>query len=154
MAYGTVYVAHVALGANDQQTLRAFQEAEAYDGPSLIIAYSHCIAHGIEMSKGLEQQKLAVQSGYWPLYRYNPALAEEGKQPFILDSKAPTLPLEQYAYNETRYSMLLHSNQVRAETLMQQAKQDVQERFARYQHMAATPSEPVQPIDTKEQNHA
>jgi pyruvate-ferredoxin/flavodoxin oxidoreductase len=154
MAYGTVYVAHVALGANDQQTLHAFQEAEAYDGPSLIIAYSHCIAHGIEMSKGLEQQKLAVQSGYWPLYRYNPALAEKGKQPFILDSKAPTLPLEQYAYNETRYSMLLHSNQVRAETLMQQAKQDVQERFARYQHMAAAPSEPVQPIDIKEQNHA
>ena len=81
MAYGNVYVAHVAMGANDQQTLRAFLEAEAYDGPSLIIAYSHCIAHGIEMSKGLEQQKLAVQSGYWPLYRYNPELHAEGKNP-------------------------------------------------------------------------
>ena len=94
MAYGYVYVARVAMGANDQQTLRAFIDAEAYDGPSLIIAYSHCIAHGIEMSKGLEQQKLAVQSGYWPLYRYNPALPSQGKNPLILDSKDPTVPLE------------------------------------------------------------
>ncbi len=154
MAYGSVYVAHVALGANDQQTLHAFQEAEAYDGPSLIIAYSHCIAHGIEMSKGLEQQKLAVQTGYWPLYRYNPALAEEGNNPFTLDSKAPALPLETYAYNETRYRMLLQSNQVRAETLMQQATQDVQDRFARYQQMAATQPEPVPAPLSKEQNHA
>ncbi|HET8840634.1 MAG TPA: pyruvate:ferredoxin (flavodoxin) oxidoreductase [Ktedonobacteraceae bacterium] len=154
MAYGTVYVAHVALGANDQQTLRAFQEAEAYDGPSLIIAYSHCIAHGIEMRKGLEQQKLAVQTGYWPLYRYNPTLAEEGKNPFILDSKAPALPLENYAYNETRYRILLQSNEKRAETLMQQATQDVQERFARYQQMAANPSDSVKPTPTKEHDHA
>jgi pyruvate-ferredoxin/flavodoxin oxidoreductase len=154
MAYGTVYVAHVALGSNDQQTLHAFQEAEAYDGPSLIIAYSHCIAHGIEMSKGLEQQKLAVQTGYWPLYRYNPVLAEEGKNPFTLDSKAPALPLETYAYHETRYRMLLQSNQARAEALMQQAKQDVQERFARYQQMAAAQPEPVPTPSPKEQNHA
>ncbi len=96
MAYGNVYVARVAMGASDQQTLKAFLEAEAYDGPSLIIAYSHCIAHGIDMSKGLEQQKLAVQSGYWPLYRYNPALLDEGKNPFMLDSKEPSLPLERY----------------------------------------------------------
>ena len=81
MAYGYIYVARIAMGANDQQTLRAFLEAEAYDGPSLIIAYSHCIAHGIDMRKGLEQQSLAVQSGIWPLYRYNPALAAEGKNP-------------------------------------------------------------------------
>lgn len=154
MAYGSVYVAHVALGANDQQTLHAFQEAEAYNGPSLIIAYSHCIAHGIEMSKGLEQQKLAVQTGYWPLYRYNPALAEEGKNPFTLDSKAPAVPLETYAYNETRYRMLLQSNQARAETLMQQATQDVQDRFTRYQQMAAAQPEPVQSSFAKEHDHA
>lgn len=154
MAYGTVYVAHVALGANDQQTLRAFQEAEAYDGPSLIIAYSHCIAHGIEMNKGLEQQKLAVQTGYWPLYRYNPALAEEGKNPFTLDSKAPALPLEAYAYNETRYRMLLQSNQQRAESLMQQAREDVQERFTRYQQMAATQPDASKVLTSKEHDHA
>src|SRR5581483_10734850 len=151
MAYGSVYVARVAMGANDQQTLRAFLEAEAYDGPSLIIAYSHCIAHGIEMNKGLQQQKLAVQSGYWPLYRYNPAQEEEGKNPFILDSKAPTLPLEQYAYNETRYRMLLQSNQQRAEELMQQAKDDVQDRWEQYQQMAIQPQQQEQ---HKENGHA
>ncbi len=136
MAYGNVYVARVAMGANDQQTLHAFLEAEAYDGPSLIIAYSHCIAQGIDMKKGMEQQKLAVQSGYWPLYRYNPELAESGTNPFIIDSKAPSIPLEQYAYNETRYSMLLHSNEERAEALMKLAKHDVQERWDRYHEMA------------------
>jgi len=136
MAYGSVYVARVAMGANDQQTLKAFLEAEAYDGPSLIIAYSHCIAHGIDMSKGLEQQKLAVQSGYWPLYRYNPALLDEGKQPFILDSKEPSLPLERYVYNETRYRMLLQSNEERAETLLGQAKHDIQEHWKQYHEMA------------------
>jgi len=154
MAYGNIYVAHVALGANDLQTLHAFQEAEAYDGPSLIIAYSHCIAHGIEMSKGLDQQKLAVQTGYWPLYRYNPDLVEEGKNPFVLDSKAPTLPLEAYAYNETRYRMLLQSNEARAEMLMHEAKQDVQDRLTHYQQLAAVAPEPVQPALSKEQNHA
>jgi pyruvate-ferredoxin/flavodoxin oxidoreductase len=136
MAYGNVYVARVALGANDQQTLHAFLEAEAYDGPSLIIAYSHCIAHGIEMSKGLEQQKLAVQTGYWPLYRYNPALADEGKNPLTLDSKEPTVPLEKYVYNETRYRMLLQSNEQRAEELLQQAKHDVQERWNQYHQIS------------------
>ncbi len=136
MAYGTVYVARVAMGANDQQTLHAFLEAEAYDGPSLIIAYSHCIAHGIDMRKGLEQQKLAMQTGYWPLYRYNPQLSEEGKNPLTLDSKAPTLPLEQFAYNETRYRMLLQSDEKRAEELMQAAKHDVQVRWQQYQQLA------------------
>jgi pyruvate-ferredoxin/flavodoxin oxidoreductase len=138
MAYGNVYVARVAMGADDVQTLRAFMEAEAYDGPSLIIAYSHCIAHGIDMRKGLEQQKLAVQSGHWPLYRYNPLLAEEGKHPLILDSKAPSLPLEQYAYNETRYRMLQQSDAERAEALMREARHDVQERWKLYQQMAET----------------
>ncbi|MFN8559291.1 MAG: thiamine pyrophosphate-dependent enzyme [Dehalococcoidia bacterium] len=102
MSYGTVYVARVAMGASDQQTLRAMLEAEAYDGPSLVIAYSHCIAHGIEMNKGLEQQKLAVQSGLWPLFRFNPALRDGGKSPLILDSQGPSVTVEQYAYNETR----------------------------------------------------
>jgi pyruvate-ferredoxin/flavodoxin oxidoreductase len=137
MAYGNVYVARVAMGANDQQTLRAFLDAEAYDGPSLIIAYSHCIAHGIDMRKGLEQQRLATQSGYWPLYRYNPSLAEEGKNPLAIDSKAPSIPLEQYAYNETRYRMLAQSDQARAEALMRIAQHDVQTNWRRYQDMAA-----------------
>jgi pyruvate-ferredoxin/flavodoxin oxidoreductase len=137
MSYGHVYVASVAMGANDLQTLRAFLEAEAYDGPSLIIAYSTCIAHGFEMSKGLEQEKLAVQAGHWPLYRYDPTLLEEDKNPFILDSKAPSIPLEQYAYNETRYRMLLQSNEERAKVLMKQAQEDVHERWQQYQHMAA-----------------
>ncbi len=136
MAYGNVYVARVAMGANDQQTLRAFLDAEAYEGPSLIIAYSHCIAHGIDMRKGLDQQRLAVQSGYWPLYRYNPVLVEEGKNPLSLDSKAPSIPLEQYAYNETRYRMLAQSDPVRAESLMHMAQQDVQATWQRYHDMA------------------
>jgi len=136
MTYGSVYVACVAMGANDQQTLHAFLEAEAYNGPSLIIAYSSCIAHGIDMRKGLEQQKLAVQSGYWPLYRYNPALADEGKNPLILDSKEPAIPLEQYAYNETRYRMLLQSDEKHAEELMQAAKRDVQARWHQYRDLA------------------
>src|SRR6266699_1994071 len=136
MAYGNVYVARVAMGANDQQTLHAFLEAEAYDGPSLIIAYSHCIAQGIVMRKGMDQQKLAVQTGYWPLYRYNPTLAEQGKNPLILDSKEPAIPLEQYAYNETRYRMLLQSDEKRAEELMQAAKHDVQARWQQYRELA------------------
>ncbi len=136
MAYGNVYVARVAMGANDQQTLHAFLEAEAYDGPSLIIAYSHCIAHGIDMRKGLEQQKLAVQTGYWPLYRFNPQLTEEGKNPLTIDSKAPSMPLEQFAYNETRFRMLVQSDEKRAEELMQSAKHDVQVRWHHYQELA------------------
>ncbi|MEO6892366.1 MAG: pyruvate:ferredoxin (flavodoxin) oxidoreductase [Ktedonobacteraceae bacterium] len=136
MSYGNIYVARVAMGSNDQQTLRAFIEAEAYDGPSLIIAYSHCIAHGYDMVKGLEQQKLAVQSGAWNLYRFNPQLAKEGKNPLVIDSKAPSIPLEQYAYNETRYRMLTQSDEHRAEDLMRHAKHDVQERWKEYQRMA------------------
>ncbi|MBN2145745.1 MAG: pyruvate:ferredoxin (flavodoxin) oxidoreductase [Anaerolineales bacterium] len=137
MAYGYVYVAHVAMGASDQQTLNAFLEADAYDGPSIIIAYSHCIAHGIDMRKGLEQQKLAVQTGYWPLYRYNPNLLSEGKNPLILDSKEPSLPLEQYVYNETRYKMLTRTDEERAETLLKLAQQDVLQRWSFYKQMAA-----------------
>jgi len=137
MSYGYVYVARVAMGASDQQTLNAFLEADAHEGPSLIIAYSHCINHGIDMRKGLEQQKLAVQAGFWPLYRYNPKLVDEGKNPLIIDSKDPSIPLQQYAYNETRYSMLVQSDEQRAEMLLKQAQQDVTSRWELYKQMAA-----------------
>ena len=137
MAYGYVYVAHIAMGFNDQQTLRALIEAEAYDGPSLIIAYSHCIAHGYDMAKGLEQQKLAVQSGHWPIYRYDPRLSEEGKNPLIIESKEPSIPMSQYAYNETRYKMLTQIDEVRAEDLMKKAQHDAKSRWTLYQQMAS-----------------
>ncbi len=137
MAYGYVYVARIAMGANDQQTLTAFLEADAYEGPSLIIAYSHCIAHGYDLRKGLDQQKLAVQSGAWPLYRYNPALIAEGKNPLTIDSKEPSVPLEQYAYNETRYRMLLQSDEQRAEQLIKLAQKDVKGRWEMYRQMAS-----------------
>src|SRR5262249_34454651 len=101
MTYGSVYVARVAMGANDAHTLKTFLEAEAYDGPALIIAYSHCIAHGYDLSKGFEQQKAATLSGYWPLFRYNPTLAKAGKNPLQLDSRPPTLPLQKYVCNES-----------------------------------------------------
>ncbi len=137
MAYGYVYVARVAMGFNDQQTLRAFLDAESYNGPSLIIAYSHCINHGYDMARGLEQQKLAVTSGAWPIYRYDPRLAAEGKNPLIIDSKEPTTSLEDYVYNETRYRMLLQSDEARAEKLLQEAKQDIKSRWTLYQQMAS-----------------
>ncbi|MEN6436147.1 MAG: pyruvate:ferredoxin (flavodoxin) oxidoreductase [Anaerolineaceae bacterium] len=136
MAYGYVYVAKVAMGANDAHTLRAFLEADAYDGPSIIIAYSHCISHGIDMRKGLEQQKNAVACGIWPLFRYNPALVDEGKNPLQIDSKEPTISVEDYAYNETRYRMLLQSDEARAEMLMKQARTDVEKRWNLYRQMA------------------
>ncbi len=136
MSYGYVYVARVAMGASDRQTLQAFREAEAYEGPSLIIAYTHCIAHGINMKLGLKQQDLAVKAGVWPLYRFNPELAAEGQNPLSIDSKEPTVPVEEYAYNETRYRMLLQSNEERAEVLMQKAKHDAASRWTLYQQMA------------------
>ncbi|MCW5850176.1 MAG: pyruvate:ferredoxin (flavodoxin) oxidoreductase, partial [Anaerolineae bacterium] len=137
MSYGYVYVARVAMGANDQHTLRAFLEAEAYDGPSLIIAYSHCIAHGFDMKKGLEQQKLAVQAGYWPLYRFNPDLAQQGHTPLQIDSREPSIPMQQYALNETRYRMLMQSDQARSEELLKEAQQDVELRWKMYAQFAA-----------------
>jgi pyruvate-ferredoxin/flavodoxin oxidoreductase len=150
MAYGYVYVARVAMGANDQHTLKAFLEAEAYEGPSLIIAYSHCIAHGIDMRKGLDQQKAAVNCGFWPLYRYNPALIDEGKNPLSLDSKDPTISFEDYAYNETRYRMLLQSDESRAELLMKEAKSDSQKRLELYKQMAAIQYKPLEAIEAEE----
>ena len=136
MNYGNVYVARVALGAHDMQTLKVFLEAEAYEGPSLIIAYGPCIAHGIDMVNGLRQQKLAVQSGYWPLFRYNPRLIKEGKNPFQLDSRPPSIPLEDYIYNESRYTMLQQSHPEAARDLLQQAQEDVENRWKTYERWA------------------
>ncbi len=135
--YGDVYVAQIAMGANDTQTVRAILEAEAYDGPSLIIAYSHCIAHGINMTKGMEQQKLAVQTGYWLLYRFDPRLKEEEKNPLQLDSRAPKLPLSDYILNETRYRMLMQSNPASAEKLFAEAQEAVNEHWHKYEQLAA-----------------
>jgi len=143
ISYGSVYVARVAMGGSDTHTLKAFLEAEAYDGPSLIIAYSHCIAHGYDMIHGLEQQKAGVNSGYWPLIRYNPALRLEGKNPFQLDSKAPTIPLEKYVYQETRYTMLKRSNPQAAKELLELAQQDVDQQWRVYSNRAAMPGSSV-----------
>ncbi len=123
--FGTVYVARISIGANPQQAIKAIQEAEAYDGPSLIIAYSHCINHGINMAMGLEQQKKAVECGHWSLFRYNPTLEAEGKNPMIIDSKEPTIPFSEYALNENRYRMLKIANPEHADQLMADSQKDV-----------------------------
>jgi pyruvate-ferredoxin/flavodoxin oxidoreductase len=135
MSYGNVYVAEIAFGANDKQTIQAFLEAEAYDGPSLIIAYSHCVAHGYDLKFGLEQQTAAVNAGYWALYRYNPELALAGENPFKLDSRRPSIPLEQFIYREGRFRMLAQSNPERAAMLLEMAKKDVETHWQRYDHM-------------------
>ena len=142
MIYGHVYVAQVAMGFNDGQTVRAFVEAEAYDGPSLIIAYSHCIAHGIDMRRGLETQKRAVQSGHFPLFRFNPELAKQGKNPLRLDSKKPSIKYEDYAYQQTRFKMLTKSNPEAAKRLLALAQQDVAARWAMYETLAAATGTP------------
>ena len=134
--YGNVYVATAALGANDAQTVKAFLEAESYDGPSIIIAYCHCIAHGIDMTRGMQNQKAAVSSGHWPLYRYDPRLAEQGKNPLILDSKAPSIPIKDYVYTETRYKMLTFSHPEEAKRLLALAQRDAQMRYHFYQQLA------------------
>ena len=126
IAYGNVYVAQVAMGANPQQTLQAFREAEAYEGPSLILAYSHCIAHGFDLRYGMKQQDLAIASGYWPLFRYNPAMRQIGESPFRLDSPRPTVPFKDYAYNELRYQALALTRPEEAAALLRQAQADVE----------------------------
>ncbi len=136
MSYGTVYVATVAL-SNPSQCVKAMLEAEAFDGPSIVIAYSHCIAHGINMTEGVDAQKKAVQSGYWPLYRYNPALAAECKNPLQLDSKAATISFEEYTNNENRYRMLKKANPKGAEAMMKQAGEWARAHFAYYQKLAS-----------------
>jgi pyruvate-ferredoxin/flavodoxin oxidoreductase len=137
MSYGNIYVARIAYGANDRHTIRAVLEAEAYDGPSLIIAYSSCIAHGYDLVYGLEQQQAAVKSGHWPLYRFNPELANQGLNPFSLDSRKPTLALEKYIYREGRYRMLTQSNPEAAKRLLALAKIDVDARWQQYENLAA-----------------
>jgi pyruvate-ferredoxin/flavodoxin oxidoreductase len=139
ISYGYVYVARVAMGGNDTHTVKAFQEAEAHKGPSIIIAYSHCIAHGYDMGFGLNQQKNAVLSGYWPLMRYNPALRLEGKNPFQLDSKAPSITLKKYAYEEARYTMLTRSDPHAARELLREAQDDVERQWRVYSNRAAMP---------------
>jgi pyruvate-ferredoxin/flavodoxin oxidoreductase len=141
MTYGTIYVAVVAIGANDTQAIKAFIEAEAYQGPSLIIAYSHCIAHGYELSHGMDQQKKAVLSGYWPLMRYNPDLRKQGKNPLQLDSGRPSIPLEDYINNETRYRMLGRSDSTAAKELLELARQDILERWHFYEYLSTMPIE-------------
>jgi pyruvate-ferredoxin/flavodoxin oxidoreductase len=136
MTYGNIYVASVAMGANDAQTVKAFTEAESYDGPSLIIAYGHCIAHGIDISKGLKQQASAVACGHWPLYRFDPRLAALGKNPLSLDSKPPKISFTDYAYQETRYRMLLSSDKEAAQKLAELAQQDVTMRWKMYEQLA------------------
>jgi pyruvate-ferredoxin/flavodoxin oxidoreductase len=137
MSYGNVYVARVAMGAKDEQTLRAFIEAEAYDGPSLIIAYSHCIAHGINMTTAMKNQKAAVDSGQWPLYRYNPDRALEGENPLTMDSRAPKLPLKEYLHMENRFKMLEMSKPDVAAQLFAEAQEDVHIRWAMYEYLAS-----------------
>nr|WP_298209315.1 pyruvate:ferredoxin (flavodoxin) oxidoreductase [Ferrimicrobium sp.] len=140
MAYGSVYVARVAIGADPQQTLQAFREAEAYEGPSLVIAYSHCIAHGIDMRKGLDQQYRAVASGYWPLVRYDPMMRAMGENPFLLDSPRPRLAFADYAQRELRYSMLASSDPAEAARLAGLAQEAVDQRWATYEEMATRPA--------------
>jgi pyruvate-ferredoxin/flavodoxin oxidoreductase len=137
MTYGNVYVASVAMGARDEHTLKAFLEAEAYSGTSLIIAYSHCIAHGINMSTAMHNQKAAVDSGRWLLYRYNPDRTKQGQNPLQLDSRTPKIPVEQSMYMENRFKMLTKSNPEAAKHLLKEAQQDVNTRFAMYQYLAA-----------------
>jgi len=136
ISYGNVYVARIALGANPQQALLAFREAEAYDGPSLILAYSHCIAHGFNLQNGMKQQHLAVDSGHWPLMRYNPAVRESHENPFILDSQRPRIALKDYAYNELRYKMLARTNPEEAERLMKLAQEAIYQKWDVYEEMA------------------
>jgi pyruvate-ferredoxin/flavodoxin oxidoreductase len=136
IAYGNVYVATVAMGANPQQTLDAFREAEAYKGPSLVLAYCQCIAHGIDMRLGMKQQDLAVASGHWPLFRFNPELRSVSANPFQLDSPRPTIKLKEYAYNEMRYKSLAAVRPEEAAALAEMAQIVANERYRAYEELA------------------
>jgi pyruvate-ferredoxin/flavodoxin oxidoreductase len=144
-AYGDVYVAQIAMGADNAQTVKALAEADAYPGPSLVIAYSHCIAHGIEMKKGMEQHKLAVDTGYWPLYRYDPRHGHAGEHPFHLDSRPPKLPLSEFTSREARFAMLARSRPADAKELAELAQHDVDERWHVYEQLAEIEHEPEEP---------
>jgi pyruvate-ferredoxin/flavodoxin oxidoreductase len=145
IAYGNVYVAQVAMGANPQQTLLAFREAEAYPGPSLILAYSHCIAHGFDLRQGMKQQDLAAASGFWPLFRFNPAMRSAGERPFRLDSPRPTIPFKNYAYNELRFRALAHTDPEVAKGLLTQAQQIITEKYRQYEELASRGGENFHP---------
>jgi pyruvate-ferredoxin/flavodoxin oxidoreductase len=145
MTYGNVYVASVAMGAKDEHTLKAFLEAEAYDGPSIIIAYSHCIAHGIDMTTAMTDQKIAVESGQWLLYRYNPERAAAGENPLMLDSRAPTRKVQEYLVQQTRFKMLTKSKPEAAERLWKLAQQDVEQHYRMYEYMASRKTETAAP---------
>ncbi|HKO04511.1 MAG TPA: pyruvate:ferredoxin (flavodoxin) oxidoreductase [Candidatus Acidoferrales bacterium] len=149
IAHGSVYVARVAMGSSDTHTVKAFLEAEAYHGPSILVAYSHCIAHGYDMVHGMEQQKNAVLSGYWPLVRYNPALRLEGKNPFQLDSRPPSIPLKQYAYQEARYTMLARQHPEEAHELLKKAEDDVHRMWDLYHYFAQMPGAKPLPGETE-----
>jgi len=149
MGYGDVYVARVAFGAKDSQTVKAFAEAEAYPGTSLIIAYSHCIAHGFNLAQGLDHQKMAVQTGYWPLFRFDPRRRDQGNAPLVMDSPPPKVPLERFMENEIRFRALMATQPERAKALSQQAQEDVEARYKTYQDLAAG-----KPINSKETSAA
>jgi pyruvate-ferredoxin/flavodoxin oxidoreductase len=136
VSYGNVYVAQVAMGANPAQTIRAFAEAESWPGPSLILAYSHCIAHGINMTTSMTHQKDAVASGFWPVYRYDPRQAHAGEHPFHLDSRAPRKKFRDFAMSEARFAMLARSNPDEAERLFALAQEDINDQWHYYEQMA------------------
>ena len=140
MTYGNVYVASVAMGARDEHTLRAFIEAEAYEGPSLIIAYSHCIAHGINMTRAMRNQKAAVDSGQWLLYRFNPERAKQGENPLHLDCTKPKMKVQEYLYMENRFKMLLKTRPADAKRLFKDVQNDVNSRWKLYEYLAARDS--------------
>lgn len=146
ISYGNVYVARVAFGANPQQALLAMREAEAYDGPSLILAYSHCIAHGYDLKNGLDQQQKAVDSGHWPLLRYNPMLRKKNQNPFVLDSTRPSIPLKDYTYNELRYKVLTMTNPETAEELMKHAQELVNLKWKSYEELATKKASEFVPV--------
>jgi pyruvate-ferredoxin/flavodoxin oxidoreductase len=138
LGYGNVYVARVAMGANDTQTLKAFVEAERYPGVSIIIAYSHCIAHGFDLKYGMDHQKMAVESGLWPIFRYDPSLIDEGKNPFSLDYKEPKLPVKEYMYSETRFKMMMKMDPERAKRYLEEAQRFAEKQWTRYSDLAKT----------------
>jgi pyruvate-ferredoxin/flavodoxin oxidoreductase len=140
--YGNVYVAQIAFGSSPAQTVKAIAEAEAYDGPSIVLAYSNCVAHGINMTKGIEEQKKAVACGHWPLYRYSPLLEAEGKSPLVIDSKEPSISVEDYAYGENRYRSLRQKSPDLAASLMKQLEADIKRRWNYLNHLSNwTPAE-------------
>jgi len=145
MDYGHVYVARVAFGAKDTQTVKAFIDAESYPGPSLVIAYSPCIAHGYDLEHGLEQQKLAVESGYWPLFRFDPRKVAVGEPPFMLDSAPPKGDLGKFTRNEARFRLVEQNDPDRFRALLAQGKADIQKHFAVYDALARRGSEPPSP---------